>query len=684
MKLSKSELDIKNGIRKEWIITNGIGGFASSTVVGVNTRRYHGLLVAPLMAPSKRHTILSKLDEALTIEGETYKLYSNLSRGYVSDGYKNLESFEKKYIPIFEYKVKNTKVTKKVCMVYGRNTVIITYRIENGNYDTNLTLAPVVAYRDFHSLNVNHEYRIKQKIKDKKVEVVIDDFDTAPLYMYISDGAYTEHQNDIFKNVYYMKEAERGFEPEEDLLVTGTYDVHIGKREDKEITFICSLEENIEEIDGNKVIDSEIKRLNKIINDSKLKIEGTNLKKDEREFNEVIEDMVIATDNFVIYRPTFGYHSLLAGFPWFLDWGRDAFIAFEGLLLATKRYDIAREVLLTFTRDIKYGLVPNGYSEFDNRPLYNSVDSSLLLFEQVNKYTEYTRDYKFIKANIYESLKSVITNYIKGIDLDDNNIYLDEDYLLVSGTEKTQNTWMDAKIGDFAVTPRYGKAVEINALWYNALKTMEKLAKKFEDQETEEFVSDLAKKHKTSFVKHFYNSKKDCLYDCIGDDKIRPNQLFAISLTYPVMSPSLEKTKIMFNTCKAKLLTKYGLRTLAKGEPGYAAIYEGGPKERDMIYHQGVTWVWLIGLYQSSFKAIIKAEKNEKKKKQYEHEYNEFIENVYKTFKKELYEEECIGSISEMYDSKAPYKARGTCAQGWSISEILRIFLIRKENKMNK
>ena len=273
---------------------------------------------------------------------------------------------------------------------------------------------------------------------------------------------------------------------------------------------------------------------------------------------------------------------------------------------------------------------PIGYSGYDNRPLYNSVDASLLLFEQVNKYLKYTNDYDFIRNNIFNYLIDIITNYSEGIDVSDNNIYIDTDNLLVSGTEHTQNTWMDAKVGDIVVTPRNGKAVEINALWYNALKTLEVLANKFGENDIAERCGIAAKKHKQVFKRKFYNDKNKCLYDVLGDEKIRPNQLFAFSLTYPVINVSSSKARDVLNTCKEKLLTRYGLRTLAKEDKNYIAVYEGDSFKRDMSYHQGITWVWLLGLYNDAQINMIKATKDTKIKKHLEEEYNKFKLNVYK------------------------------------------------------
>ena len=675
MKFTKKQIDLKECIQKEWIITNGVGGFASSTVLGTNTRRYHGLLVAPLLPPAQRHVILAKLDESIEIGKEKFNLYTNMCENYVSDGYKHLYSFEKADLPEYTFKINDTKIVKKISMIYGRNTVVVQYKIQNGKLPADLTLAPIINFRDFHAMTPNHNFELKQEIVKTKVRVEIDKNARTPLYMYVNSGSYIEHFNDTFKNMYYLKEEERGFYPKEDLAVPGRYEIHIEAREKKEITFVASLDENIEQIDANKVFSEEEARLDKIVADTKLLKEKSRLSKDDKEYNEFIKQLVVASDSFIIYRPLFKTHSVIAGFPWFLDWGRDTLIAYEGLFLLTKRFDLAKEILLTFTRDIKFGLVPNGYSGFDNRPLYNSADASLLLFEQVNKFLQYTKDYDFIKENIYEKLKDIIENYSQGIDLENNNIYIAEDGLLSSGTETTQNTWMDAKIGNFAVTPRNGKVVELNALWYNALKTVEYLANKFGEKDVSECCKKVATKHKKVFKEKFYHKEKKGLDDVLGDSKIRPNQLFAISTTYPVIKPSSEIGKNILETAKEKLLTKYGLRTLAKEEDGYIPLYEGDSFKRDMSYHQGVTWVWPIGLYADAFLNVINDEKDRLEKEKLMIEYEKFTENVYNTFKKEITQGPGLGTISELYNSKPPYKPGGTFSQAWSVSEILKIVL---------
>jgi len=670
-------MNLESGLNKEWILTNGIGGYSYSTIIGCNTRKYHGLLVAPLVPPARRHVILSKLDEALEINGKEHILYTNMCKNFISQGYKNLVRFEKEFMPIFSYKEKEKKIKKIICMEYGKNTVCVYYKIKNGEYTAKLKVAPIVNFRDFHSINANHNYKLAQTIKNRKVELIIDNNNHYPVYMYMTEGNYIEHFNDTFKNMHYIEEDKRGFYPEEDLIVTGRYEIDLLPNEEKEVCFICSLENNIEEINTKKVIDNEIVRINKIIIDSEL----INVKKEtesnqDKEYRRLIEKYIIAADNFVVNRPNFRLHTIIAGYPWFLDWGRDSMIAFEGLLLIPKRFDIAKEVLITFIRDIKFGLVPNGYSGFDNRPLYNSVDASLLLFEQIQKYIKYTNDYKFIE-NFYPKLKEVIEAYSKGIDIDDNNIYLDEDNLISSGTEKTQNTWMDAKYLGMPATPRNGKVVEVNALWYNALKILEDLANKFEGKNAAEVYKKMAEKTKKSFNEKFYNKKRKCLYDVLGDSKIRPNQLFALSLTYPVIDCNSEEAKNIFDVVTIKLLNNYGLKTLAKGEQNYIEVYEGYSFKRDMSYHQGITWPWLLGLYYDSLKNIIKATKNKEDKKQYEQKLKEFIKTTKETFVPALDNDGIIGSISELYDSKKPQLPKGALAQAWSVAEIFRIILER-------
>lgn len=666
-------IDFEQGLNKEWIITNGIGGFASSTILGANTRRYHGLLVAPLTPPARRHLIFSKLDESIQIGEKKYNFYTNVCTNYISKGYEYLKSFEKEYVPVYTYEIEGITIKKYICMEYGKNTVIVFYQIYNRDVETKLTLTPIVNFRDFHASSFEHEFSIKQEENKSKVKIILDDNSENPIYMYVKESTYIKHENDSFKNMFYLEEEKRGFNPQENHAIPGRYEIEIQPNETKEVTFIASLEDNIEEINGKEIINKEIVRLSGIIYDSFL------LDKKEEKYSlekqDIIKKFIIATDNFIVYRPNFGLHTIIAGYPWFLDWGRDTLISFEGLLLKTRRFDIAKEVLKTIIRDIKFGLVPNGYSGYDNRPLYNSVDSSLLLFEQIMKYLKYTNDDKFIKEEIYNVLPNIIENYKKGIDIDNNNIYLDEDGLINSGTQATQNTWMDAKIGNYCVTPRSGKAVEINSMWYNALKIMEELTNKYETKTKANEYRKLANKCQKSFIEKFYNKRRKCLYDVLGDNKIRPNQIFALSLTYPVIDPKSDIAKEMFDTVTKKLLNNYGLKTLAKGEENYIEIYEGDSFKRDMSYHQGITWPWLLGPYYNAFKAILNSETLKTKKKELEIEYNKFVQSVNKTFMDEFINGKTIQGITELYDSTKPYKSKGTITQAWSVAEIFRIIL---------
>ena len=675
MKYENENLSLEKGLDKEWIITNGIGGYSSSTIIGANTRKYHGLLVAPLMPPGNRQLILSKIDEALEIEGKTYNLYTNVCKNNISNGYKHLKKFEKEYIPIFTYEVEDTLIKKFICLEHGKNTVGVYYYIKNGKKASKLTLAPIVNFRGFHTTNTNENFAVKQEIEKNKVKIVIDNNSQHPIYTYASEGKYIKHENDIFYNMYYIEEEKRGQGAIENHVVPGVYEIDIEPEEEKYITFVCSLEQNIEEINAKDLINKEIIRLSTIIYNTDLIDEKKKESKDP-EYINLIKNFVIATDNFVVYRPSFALYTLIAGYPWFLDWGRDTLISFEGVLLKTKRFLEAKEVLLTCIRDVKYGLVPNGYSGYDSRPLYNSVDASLLLFEQVKKFLKYTNEYEWIKENIYPTLVKIMNAYQTRIDIDGNNIFMDEDALISSGTENIQNTWMDAKIGDFVVTPRNGKAVEVNSLWYNALKIMEELTILLRGKTEAKKYEELAKKCKKSFNEKFYNKRRKSLYDVLGDSKIRPNQLFALSLSYPVIDVNSDIAKEILDTVEKKLLTPYGLRTLAKGEPGYREKYEGDMIKRDMSYHQGVIWPWLLGLYYDTLRNMYKAEKNKQEKKKLETKILEFKAKTKETFVKEMSTGKSVGSICELYDTdNKKFRPQGTIAQGWSVGEVFRIII---------
>lgn len=697
---------------REWLITNGIGGFASSTDFGgMNTRRYHGLLISSLVSPRNRTLILSKVDESIEINGKKYNIFTNDANGKISTGYKYLKKFEKDIIPIYTFEVKNVIIEKTICMIYGKNAVIVMYKIMNKKAKTKLFLTPVVNFRDFHAENHSEKIEFDQITKKDRVQIKLSENEKVNIG--VTGSNYVKHDNDMFYNMHYKIEEERGFDCYENHSVPGTFEIELKPNEDKTITFVCAMDgkygidiDNILNVNAEEIIRNEKKRIENQIKESKLNYAKKKLNLDSNnklnfEDKEIYQDLVkkyiIASDNFIVYRDETKLHSLIAGYPWFLDWGRDAFISFEGLLLISKRFEIAKEVLMTFARELKQGLIPNGFSEYDGKSMYNSIDASLLFIDAVYKYLKYTSDYDFVKEKLYGTMQAITLNFIVGTNLDENNIYLDkQDYLIVSGTPETQNTWMDAKVNGIAVTPRNGKAVEINAMWYNALKVMEEVSKNLHKPYKK--YADLAEKCKQSFEKEFYNENKKCLYDVIDttnknnqeknkegsnnktvniglkkDDKIRPNQLFALSMPYPVLNCQEHIAKEVFITATEKLLNEFGLQTLAKSEEGYEPIYQGNPVERDLIYHQGVTWPWLLGIYYDSLKNLIEYEKNKEIKEKLENNLMKFRIQVACTFINELTNGNTIGSISEVYDSKNAKKGKAAFAQAWSVSEVFRI-----------
>ena len=660
MKFAKENLNLEKGLNKEWVITNGLGGFASSTIIGANTRRYHGLLIAPLMPPARRTLILSKLDESIEINGNKTDLYTNIGKNFITHGYKYQECFIKEYIPIFAYKVGDVEITKAICMQHFKNTVAIFYKVKNGSEKAKLILTPVMDFRNAHGMNKDHVFDLKQKINKTKLEVKIDN--GVPIYMMLSEGNYIEHYNDTFKNMFYIEEEKRGFEAEENHVIPGRFEIEIEPNEEKEISVICSLEENIEELDARAIITNEIVRQNQEFAKSKLiDISKEDKTEEEEQKDKLIKQFLIAIDNFIIIRPFFNTYSMIAGYPWFLDWMRDTLISFEGLFLVTKKFDKAKKVLQHCIRDIKYGLIPNTYSEDDYRPLYNSVDASLLFFEQVKKYLEYTNDYEFVMENIYPKMQNIIENYSNGVDLDNNNIYMDSDYLISSGTTDTQNTWMDAKVGDFAVTPRNGKAVEINSLWYNALKIMEELSGEFGDNSLE--YENLANKVKSSFNERFWNEEKSCLYDVVdeNDDKIRPNQIWAVSLPFSILD--IEKEKKIVNTVYKHLYATYGLRSLSFMDKEYKSKYIGKLFDRDCAYHMGTTWGFLIGGFITAYCKVNNYSDLAIKK----------ANHMCKVFEDTM-NDGCINGIAEIFDGDFACTGRGCYSQAWSVAEVLRAY----------
>lgn len=669
---------------REWLITNGLGSYAASTDLGgLNTRRYHGLLVASLTPPSNRHLILSKVDESIEINGKIYNLYTNALINNISEGYLYQKDFEKEIIPIFKYDIGEMTIEKSICMIYGKNAVVVNYKIQNKNNGAKLKITPIVNSRNFHSLKTDTEFEYNRVIDENRTQL---NFENLRINMGVKGSIYRPYNENIFKGMYYKKEEDRGFDSVENHLVPGTFEIYIEPNERKEVTFICSLEgrngidyNDILKIDSFDVITKEYKRISKLIENSNLldiippKAEKINV------YNDIVRRFIVASDNFIVKRQSNMLTTVIAGYPWFLDWGRDTLIAFEGLFLMTNRIREAEETLLTYVKSTRRGIIPNGFSEYDDIPLFNSVDASLLFFNAVGKYLDYTNNYRFVMEKLFEKMRRIIKNYIDGISLDGNNIYLDKkDYLINSGTHETQNTWMDAKVNGKPVTPRNGKAVEINALWYNALQIMRRICihenKLIQNIEYKV----LATRCKKSFEKKFYNEEISCFVDVLGNKQIRPNQLFAMSLSYPIVNPTSEIGRKSFVTCTQKLLNRYGLRTLDQSDENYIGQYVGGPLERDMAYHQGTTWPWLFGLYYDSLKNMIRYERKQENKEALQNTLEQFKLNVAETFLKEIVNGNTVGSISEIYDGTDPKDGKGAFAQAWSVSEIFKILLTKE------
>lgn len=637
----------ERGIEREWLLTNGIGGYAASTVIGANTRRYHGLLIASLKPPVNRHLILSKIDESVVLNGTAHHIYSFQTPDYVMEGFRYQQRFLREPVPTFIYSVEDVFIEKRICMVHGENTVAVVYRIINGSSPSVLRLTPLVNFRDHH-YNAAREYmQFEQKASGKGISIKPygQDIDIS---IECSHGSYTRTDNTYFLNMDYAVEKERGLHPTEDHFIPGYFEVEAAPGEEKIITITATTEKGKIHGDGPEIIEAEEQRLKKLVNRSGLK-------------EPFARKLVLAADKFIVERASTRSKTIIAGYPWFTDWGRDTMIALPGLTLATGRFDDARDILFTFSKYVKYGLIPNMFPDGGEEPPYNTVDASLWFFEAVGKYLKYTGDYEFIEKYIFGALTQIIDAYRGGTLF---KIGMDADYLITAGDESTQLTWMDAKVGSWVVTPRHGKAVEINALWYNALKVYSGLLKHLgKDSSSFESLSD---KVRESFAEAFWNDAGQCLYDVITgsfrDASVRCNQILAVSLTNAVIEG--EKAARVVTRVWKELYTAYGLRSLSPEEKGYVGIYTGDQLRRDGAYHQGTVWTWPLGHFITAF---VKVHGNT------DHAKNRALKFI-EPFKDHL-EDACMGSISEIFNGSEPHEAKGCFAQAWSVGEVLRAYV---------
>jgi len=642
---SKICTDYHEATKREWLETNGIGGFASSTVAGANTRRYHGMLTAATRPPLGRITMLSKFEETLFIGDVKYELSTNQFPNVIyPEGYKFTKNFRLAPFPIWTYMIDGIEIEKKFFMVHGSNTVVVEYQVQSPKSKVQsrrieLELKPLLSFSDYHHLqHENSDFDLHYEASENLVTVRPYQ-DMPPLY-FAHNARAIENTGVWYRNYEYAIERERGFDYSEDL-----FQPFALKFDLNETAIVIASTDTRNYGDAESFERKEIER-----RESLIALAGAT--------DDFTKQLVLAADQFIVSRGT--GKTIIAGYPWFSDWGRDTMIALNGLTLATNRSEIAKQILLEFSEHISEGMLPNRFPDAGDAAEYNTVDATLWYFEAIRAYARKTGDDEFIRANLYEKLADIISWHLKGTRY---QIKMDaSDGLLYAGTSEVQLTWMDAKIGDLVVTPRTGKAVEIQALWYNALRIMANFAGTFGDEENERKYLELADKARTSFNRIFWNDAEACLFDVIDgetkDASVRPNQIFAASLPHAILTGA-ERARKVVERVEAELLTRFGLRSLSPKDENYRPIYTGNPFERDTAYHQGTVWAWLVGGFVDAHRRVFP--ENETR-----------VQEILDGFKNHLSEAGC-GQISEIFDADPTHNPRGCPAQAWSVAEILRV-----------
>lgn len=642
--------NMDEALRKEWVVTNGLGGYACSSLIGAHNRKHQGMLIASLHPPVDRFLVLSKIHEELILGGKTLPLYANRQPGWTTDGYLHLQRVIYDELPTFIYQVEDVYLTKTIALEYGKNTCAIGYEIINGSRACELTLTPLFNWRDHGDVSERADLVFEHTAQEGLIQLIPLKNREITISFLISHGHVTSRREIYSRDMEYVTEIETGMAAIDNHYTP--YDIHVPIKpyERLKLSVICTIHETWKEdyaqINAFQIIDRTRKR-----------IQG--LKERAGYEDKLAKALVQAADQFIVARQSTGLKTVLAGLPWFADWGRDTMIALTGLTLATKRFEDCRDILKTFALYVRNGLVPNMFPDRGQEPLYNTVDASLWYFYAVERYLAYTQSQEaldFIRKEIYPCLKEIINAYRKGTDF---SIHMDEDGLIHAGSGLDQVTWMDVRVGDWVVTPRHGKPVEINALWYNALKVMEELAQRF-DEDPEPY-GHLAERVKTSFNQKFWNDELGCLYDVVdeNDGKIRPNQIWAVSLPY-TMLPREKEIKVV-ETVYAHLYATYGLRSLSPSDPEYKGIYKGQLITRDGAYHQGTVWAFPLGGFITAYTKV----------------HNHSPESV--AMARRLLEpisdhlrDGCLGSVAEIFDGNEPIIPRGCYAQAWSVGEILR------------
>jgi predicted glycogen debranching enzyme len=647
--------------RREWLVTNGLGGYASGTVAGVLTRRYHGLLIAALPAPLGRYVMLNHLLERVRLPDRQIVWLGDedeVAGANASDTNDHLKEFRlEDGLPVWIYRAAGFAIEKRVLMPHEQNTVDVTYRLIEGDGPVRLALRPSVHFRP-HDAAVNEPQGKTYSITASggRYEVSAGS-ELPPLRMILhgARGALTLDEKGA-PHVPYRMEEIRGYEWIGSLWSPGYFRADLSK--DSPVSLIASTEswETLEALPAGAALPREQERRRRL-----LEIAGTG--------DSFGGELVLAADQFII-KPAgrteeFArarasgdeVRTVIAGYHWFTDWGRDTMISLEGLTLSTRRFREAGYILRTFGQYIRDGLIPNMFPEGDREGLYNTADATLWFFHAIERYTQVSSDEETLRT-LVPAFIDIVQHHLNGTRF---GIHVDPaDGLLAQGAEGYQLTWMDAKVGDWVVTPRRGKAVEINALWYNALCLLASWMKRFGSTAPFDPL-DHARRARESFNKRFWNDATGCLFDVVdgehGDDPcIRPNQVFAISLPNPVLDEA--RWRPVMDVVQSRLVTPVGLRSLAPGEPEYKPRYYGDLRSRDAAYHQGTVWAWLIGPFIDAWLKVHPSEKAAAMK---------FLDG----FSGEL-DQACVGSISEVFDADAPYLPRGCIAQAWSVAEVLR------------
>jgi predicted glycogen debranching enzyme len=632
---------------REWLETNGIGGYASSTISGANTRRYHALLCAATRPPLGRITMLAKFEETVTFDGKSFELSANQFPNKIyPEGFTFLKRFRLEPFPIWTFEVEGIEIEKKIFMVYGANTTVCQWSMSEppaaagGSKQVEIELKPLLSFCDYHALqhenaNINAEFEISENT------VSVYPYGDMPALYFAHNGGKVEKTSLWYRNFEYAIERERGFDFREDLFQPFALKFDLSET----ATVIVSTEKQ-DAFEAEKFEKSEIERRAELI-----KLAGAT--------DDFAKQLVLAADQFIVSRGE--GKTIIAGYHWFSDWGRDTMIALNGLTLATNRAEIARNILLEFSKHLSLGMLPNRFPDAGDEAEYNTVDATLWYFEAIRAYAEKTGDYEFVREYLYEKLIEIVFRHLKGTRY---NIHVDTDGLLYAGEAGTQLTWMDAKIGDYVATPRVGKPVEIQALWYNALKIMANFAERFADADGVAKYDSMATAVKETFNQVFWNETEQCLFDVVEngnrDASVRPNQIFAASLTYSMLT--IGRAQKIVEKVEQELLTPVGLRSLSPKDPNYRPIYIGSPFERDSSYHQGTVWAWLIGAFVDAYRKVYSnGNKTETR-----------IAEILSGFKNHL-TEAGIGQISEIFDAGEPHNPRGCIAQAWSVAEVLRV-----------